>query len=181
MANFATALAWTLDNWEDPTHEYKITPDAPPGAFAIAGVNSVENPVAYNLIAAAEQDERAPLVANFYQNVFWNQWLEQLTSDDLAKRVFDAAVNMGSGTAVKLLQDAVNTIILPLDGAKSFVVDDGQWGPQTLHGVRLCCDPSDSPLVRAFQNARADHYRAIVAAQPQDAKYLTGWLTRALK
>ena len=165
MANFATALAWTLDNWEDPTHEYKITPDAPPGAFAIAGVNSVENPVAYHLIAATEQDERAPLVANFYQNAFWNQWLEQLTSDDLAKRVFDAAVNTGSVTANRILQKAAGC------------PQDGVLGAVTLNAVNRAGDT----LVLAFQNARADHYRAIVAAQPQDAKYLAGWLTRALK
>lgn len=173
MANFATALAWTLDNWEDPTHEYKIEPDAPPGAFAIAGVNSVENAVAYHLIAAAEQDERAPLVANFYQNVFWNQWLEQLTSDDVAKRVFDAAVNMGSGTAVKLLQNAVNLL-----WAGDALIEDGEWGPDTLSTTNA---DSSWKIISAFQQVRAAHYEDIVVAQPQDAKYLAGWLSRAMK
>ena len=165
MANFATALAWTIENWEDPNHEYAITPDAPPGAHVCAGVNSAAFPTAYTLSADAKQDERAPLVANFYRNAFWNQWLEQLTSDDLAKRVFDAAVNTGSVTANRILQKAAGC------------PQDGFPGAVTLNAVNRAGDT----LVLAFQNARADHYRAIVAAQPQDAKYLAGWLTRALK
>ena len=164
MALFSTALAWTLDNWEDPTHEYKIEPDAPPGAFAIAGVNSVENAVAYHLIAAAEQDERAPLVAHFYENTFWNKWFEQLTSDDLAKRVFDAAVNMGGGTAVRLLKQSLA------------IHADGVWTPLTVSEAN-----AEPNAVEGFKHTRAAHYRAIVAAQPQDAKYLAGWTARAMK
>jgi len=165
MAKFETALAWTLDNWEDPMHEYKIEPDAPPGAFAIAGVNSVENAVSYHLIADAEQDERAPLVANFYRNAFWNQWLQQMNSDDLAKRLFDAGVNMGSVTANRILQKA------------SGCPQDGVLGPVTLNVVNRAGDT----IVLAFQNARAAHYKAIVAANPEDAQYLSVWLARAMK
>lgn len=166
MALFSTALAWTLDNWEDPTHEYKIEPDAPPGAFAIAGVNSVENAVAYHLIAAAEQDERAPLVSHFYQNAFWNQWLEQLTSDELAKRVFDAAVNMGSFAAVQCLQRALR------------LSADGLWGPITLDAANSAMP---SYAVLSFKQERASYYDSIVAAKPQDEKYRDNWRKRALK
>jgi lysozyme family protein len=164
MANFATALAWTLE-FEDPTHEYKIEPDAPPGAFAIAGVNSVENAVAYHLIAASEQNERAPLVANFYHNAFWGWFHENMKSDETRKRFFDAGVNVGSITANKILQKAAGC------------AQDGVLGAVTLNAVNRAGDT----LVLAFQNARADHYKRIVSANPQDAKYLYGWLKRAMK
>ena len=163
MASFDVALNWTLD-FEDPRREYAIVPDAPAGAHAIAGVNSVEQATAYALIAEAEQDERAPLVAHFYENTFWNKWFEQLTSDDLAKRVFDAAVNMGGGTAVRLLKQSLA------------IHADGLWTPLTI--LEANAEPN---AVEGFKQARAAHYRAIVAAQPQDAKYLAGWTARAMK
>ena len=163
MASFDVALNWTLD-FEDPRREYAIVPDAPAGAHAIAGVNSVKQATAYALIAEAEQDERAPLVAHFYENTFWNGWLDRLTSDELAKRVFDCAVNMGAGTAVGLLQLSLG------------INADKCWGPLTVSEAN-----AEPNAVEGFKQARAAHYRAIVDAQPQDAKYLAGWLARAMK
>ena len=163
MASFDVALNWTLD-FEDPRREYAIVPDAPAGAHAIAGVNSVEQPEAYAIIAALPQAQRALSVETFYRHQFWNPWLAQLTSDDLAKRVFDAAVNMGGGTAVKLLKQS-----LALHA-------DGLWTPLTIWEAN-----AEPNAVEGFKQARAAHYRTIVAAQPQDAKYLAGWLARAMK
>ena len=164
------ALNWTLD-FEDPRREYAIVPDAPAGAHAIAGVNSVEQPEAYAIIAALLQEQRALSVETFYRHQFWNKWLAQLTSDDLAKRVFDSAVNMGGRTAVGVLQGAVNSVNVDK------IEVDKNWGPSTV-----CAANSSGPsITSAFQGLRSSHYRAIVDAQPQDAKYLAGWLARAMK
>ena len=169
MASFSTALAWTLDNWEDPSHEYKKAPDAPPGAFAIAGVNSAAWPEDFFAISTFPQNERAAPVAAFYSKHFWTNWLSQVASDEVAKRVFDAGVNMGSGTAAKLIQAAVNA-------CGGSVAVDGQLGPGSLAAVNGC-DPV--ALVTAFKKQRSDHYRRIVALNPANEKYLAGWLERA--
>src|ERR1035437_4969108 len=103
MAKWNTAFNWLMDN-EDRNREYKIVPDAPPGAHAISGINSAAFPGEYEALAAIAQGERALAVEQFYEAHFWNKWYAQLVSDGVGKRVFDCALNCGAGTAVRLLQ-----------------------------------------------------------------------------
>ncbi|HEY1767249.1 MAG TPA: putative peptidoglycan-binding domain-containing protein [Terracidiphilus sp.] len=173
MANFTTAFQWTMQ-FEDPKMGCVQVPDAPPEGssppcYAISGINSGAWPGPFASIAALPQGERSTAVQAFYEAQFWNKWLVQLASDELAKRVFDFAVNGGSGTSVKTLQQAVNAL-----GGNLTV--DGGWGPATLAGANAA-DPD--ALVRAFIAARMAHYQAIAAANPADAPYLKVWLARA--
>jgi lysozyme family protein len=178
MADWNTAYNFMMDN-EDLKRAYAIVPDAPEqldpvtkeriGAFAIAGINSAAFPGEYACIAATAQQYRAKLVERFYRTHFWNQWFDQLASDDIAKRVFDMAVNGGAGTAVRLLQCA----ILDLSGIDGI---DGQWGPMTV--TRANWLDADK-LVSAFQRRRVARYREIVAKNPADARYLPQWIARA--
>ena len=163
MASFDVCLDWLLDN-EDSQRTYQSNPD--PGGFAIAGVNSAVFPEDYADIAALPSVARPVAVAAFYRREFWNQWYAQLTSDEVAKRVFDAAVNMGPGTACKLVQEAAGA------------VPDEAWGPDTVAAINKC-NPAN--LVTAFQQDRISHYQRIVAANPADAKYLPAWTARASK
>jgi len=162
MANFDVALQWALD-FEDPQRKYAVVPDV--GGYAVAGVNSHVFPQEYVEIAAAPVAARPALVATFYRTHFWNKWLEQLMDDELSKRVFDSGVNMGSGTAVKLLQAASQS---PVDGA---------WGTLTVQAA----NQGGASLVVAFKAQRCAHYQAIVAHDPAKVKYLAGWLVRAGK
>ena len=104
----------------DPTKDY-------PAAQACSGINSAFYPTQFAAIAALPQSQRAPAVEEFYQKEFWNKWFQQLASDDVAMRVFDMAVNGGPGTAVKLLQHAVNSF-----HAGNPLTVDGGWGPITV-------------------------------------------------
>ena len=173
MADFQTAFLWTMKH-EDSTMSCAQAPDAAPAGcagpcYAISGINSGAWPAQFATIAELPQDSRLPAVQAFYQAHFWNQWFDQLASNDLAKRVFDFAVNGGSGAAVKTLQRAVNSL------GGSLTVDGG-WGPHTLAAANAC-DPT--ALAQAFIEARMGYYRAIVAANPSDQRYLNGWLARA--
>ena len=163
MATWDICYSWMLDN-EDAGRKFELVPDAPPGAHAISGINSAAFPAQFAQIAAIAQDQRGPAVEQFYQQEFWNQWFDQLTSDELAKRVFDAAVNMGSGTAWKILQ---NALAIQADGAP---------GPITVSAAN-----GDTNTVSAFVDSRKAHYQVIVAAHPEDERYLAGWLARASK
>jgi len=181
MANYLTAFDWIMQ-FEDPKREYKVTPDACPGGcagpcYAISGVNSGAFPESFKAIAALPQEKRASVVADFYGTFFWNNWLAQLNSDELAKRVFDAAVNMGERPAVKLLQTAINATVSTEPGTYQVVVDGG-WGPKTLAEAN---NRDQQALLAAFQNARCQHYTAIVESNPGSEKYLAGWLARARK
>ncbi len=173
MADFNIAFEWTMKN-EDSQMACAQVPDAAPAGvagpcYAISGINSGAWPVDFAAIAALPQSSRKPAVKAFYQAHFWNHWYDQLNSDDLAKRVFDFAVNGGPGTAVRTLQQAVNAL-----GGN--LTPDGGWGPHTLAAANAA-DPD--ALVKAFIAARVAHYQAIVASNPADARYLNGWLARA--
>jgi lysozyme family protein len=169
MALFATAFYWAMSN-EDPKHLYAKVEDV--GGFAISGINSASYPEQFAKIEAIPQAQRGPAIQQFYQENFWNPWFGQLAQDAISKRVFDAAVNMGPQTAVKLLQHASNTLVTPV------INEDGVWGPATVQQANDC---SIAPLVDAFITARKDHYADIVKAKPEDEKYLTQWLARASK
>jgi lysozyme family protein len=171
MASFEVAFNWTMDN-EDRGREYKTVPDAPPGAHAISGINSAAFPSDFERIDAIPQANRAPAVESFYRLRFWSPWLEQLRSDELAKRVFDAEFNMGEGTGVKILQRAVESV----SGVSVGV--DGIWGPATLHGANTC---DADRLTETFKTARCQHYRDIVLKNPASGVYLNAWLARAGK
>ena len=170
MADFQTCYDWMMDN-EDARRAYVRVPDAPPGAFAISGINSAAFPSDFAAIEAIPQAQRGPSIKRFYEVHFWNNWFSQLLSDDLAKRVFDAAVNMGAGTAIRLLQTAANA----LGGALTV---DGGWGTLTLTAANSA---NPAALIAAFIEAREDHYREIVRNNPADEKYLEEWLARAGK
>ena len=164
MANFDYCYNFMMGN-EDAGRSCAIVNDT--GGHAISGVNSASFPVQFAAIAALPQSQRAPAVENFYQTEFWNQWYAQMLSDDVAARVFDAAVNMGPGTAVKLLQRAVNSF-----HAGNPLTVDGGWGPATVAAANAVYPQT---LLAAYHNIRCDYYRAIGGPN------LAGWLARAAK
>jgi lysozyme family protein len=125
------------------------------GGLVISGINSKSFPSQLAAISAIPQVQRGPAVQNFYAQQFWNQWYAQLTSDESAKRIFDAAVNMGKGTGVRIAQLAAGCQV------------DGAWGPNTVAAINSMAD-----FVPAFQEARLAHYRTIVAGNPSYAVYL---------
>lgn len=169
MASFTVAYNWMLDN-EDSQRQYATVPDV--GSQAISGINSKSFPEQFTTINAIPQAQRALSVYQFYLLEFWNPWFGQIISDEVAKRVFDAAVNMGSGTAVKILQIACNGLLTPL------IAQDGTWGPATIHQVN---DAAPAALVSSFIAARRAHYVDIIRVKPELSRYLGQWLDRASK
>ena len=168
MSSWETDYEFMLAN-EDRTQAHAVAPDAPPGAYAISGINSAAFPAEFAAIAAIPQAQRGPAVEAFYKAHESWQWLSQLTSDAVAERVLDAEVNGGVVPAVRMLQQAASSLGQTSGG-------DGAWGPNTVAAANSG-DPS--ALVIAFDQARAAHYRALVAANPALAQYEAAWLARA--
>ena len=176
MADFSTSYNFVMDN-EDAARQYKVVPDAPPGAYSISGINSVAFPEDFDRINSLDVENRAPAVELFYRNTFWNTWFDQLSSTELAKRVLDSEVNMGAGTGVKILQTACNNLI------PGTLVVDGEWGVNTLKiSNNMCVTPlAEKQMVTAFIAQRVQHYEDIIALHPADAKYRQIWEERARK
>jgi lysozyme family protein len=175
MANFQTCFNWML-NFEDSQRAYAIVGDT--GGQAISGINSASFPKDFAEIAAEPQAQRGPLVECFYESTFWSRPLAQIASDEVAKRVFDAGVNMGGATAGKLFQQAINEALIdpPRVPPVPPLTVDGVIGPLSVSAANAC---NTEVLVGWFQSLRADRYDEIVAANPADKKYLSVWLARA--
>jgi lysozyme family protein len=168
MADFTTAFLWTMQ-YEDPDHACTLVGDDV--GTVISGINSAVWPDAVDVIAALPREQRWGAVQEFYEAHYWNAWLSQLESDEVAKRVFDAGVNQGQGTAVEILQKA----ILQCDPDANLDVD-GIFGPHTLMRAN---SETEANLVTAFCAQRVDQYRATVSTNPALAPYLDAWLARA--
>lgn len=171
MASFETAFNFMMNN-EDQGRHYAVVPDAPAGAHAISGINSHAFPADFQQISQIGQVARGPSIQRFYELHFWNSFLASITSDQVAMRVFDTAVNEGYFEAIKLLQEAANAAV----GA--YLVVDGKSGPATLNVVNNC---NPDMLAAAFRQARVSRYRAIALNNPALAQYLNEWLARASK
>jgi lysozyme family protein len=184
MASFKTAYSWLLSNEDAADMHATVTDRCPEGCtldhcFAISGINSGAFPLQYTAIANMPQADRGPLVKTFYLAHFWcilngSSWYAQLTSDEVAKRVFDFAVNAGSEASVRCLQQAVNWCG---DPGLPRLICDGKWGPNTVEQVNAC----GPALVGSFQQSRVAYYDALIAKNPALAIYKDAWTARALK
>ena len=187
MANWNICYNWMMDN-EDASRSYECFPDAPgkwlinsqgdqvwDGAYAISGINSVSYPAQFNTIKGLLRKKRGPAIEQFYKVYFWNYWLNQINSDEVTKRVFDAEVNMGQSVGVKLLQAACNVITT---SSEIPLAVDGVLGPLSIARVNQL---NSIELVTTFKAKRVKYYEDIIAAHPSDEKYKAGWLARANK
>jgi lysozyme family protein len=101
---------------------------------------------------------------SFYRQEFWEHYhLGVIADQTLATKMLDLSVNVGGGTAVKLLQKAV---LLP---------PDGLLGSQTAQAVNQL--QAQSVLTRLRAEA-GRYYRLIVGRHPEWGDDLGGWLQR---
>jgi len=106
-----------------------------------------------------------------YKRDWWDHYgYGRINAQVIGTKVLDMAVNMGAEPAHKIVQQAINAIWTP-------IIDcDGVLGSQTIAAVN---DAAAATLLSAIQGLQANHYRNIVLARPQDAKFLDNWLHRA--
>jgi type VI secretion system secreted protein VgrG len=107
------------------------------------------------------------LISQFYLDNFWNkQSFKDLDNQDIADKIFQHYVNMGS-RAIKLAQRIV--------GTKS-IREDGKLGELTVGGI-------NNDVVESFLNTYiedlTDYYEGLVTDHPQLKVFEHEWLLRA--
>ena len=109
-----------------------------------------------------------------YRKLYWEKpGFDKITDDSLAMALFDQGVNMGTGTAVKNLQQAYNYL-------NSEVIQvDGLLGPNTVQAVNSYKYPAD--LLNCLNGVRISRYLEIVENNPTQKVFLRGWLRRAFE
>ena len=88
--------------------------------------------------------------------------------------VFDMSINHGPGTAVRLLQE-----VLDSNGYSCSI--DGGIGEETLECAQAAESDLGNKLVNELVDRRIDLYEDIVRQDPSQAVFLEGWLQRARK
>lgn len=102
-------------------------------------------------------------VAPLYKAWYWDKVMGDDLPPAIALCAFDMGVNAGPGRAVKILQLIVGA------------VRDGQMGRKTLQAVQQYVQAHGlARLVRAYQQARRDYYKALDAFNT----FGKGWLRR---
>ena len=102
-----------------------------------------------------------------YREDYWNKNRVESLPQELWHIFFDMCVNMGRGTAVKILQRAANS--------KGRNIDvDGGMGPATLKAMKGV----EVERVRAY---RVKYYSDLVAKRPEQDKFYFGWFRRSME
>ena len=103
-----------------------------------------------------------------YRKDYWDKNKVDDLPDNLKHIYFDMCVNQGRGTAVRVLQRAIN-------GKGGDLKVDGGFGPGTK-GALAKYKPS-LDRVRCY---RLKHYYDLVNKKPEQERFLFGWYRRAL-
>jgi len=116
---------------------------------------------------------RADAVAIYYRD-WWQRYRYGELPGPIAAKVFDLAVNIGPGHAVRCLQRALRAC-----GRR--VVEDGALGNATIAAVVAA---NQLAMIAALRAEAAGYYRALAALERGrraggDREFLNGWLNRA--
>ena len=107
--------------------------------------------------------------AELYRKFFWSPFYDQISSQDIATKVFDLRVNAGASQSHTCLQRAVRACGAP-------ITEDGLIGPGTVAAVNKS---HQMAVLAAFKSEMAAFYRVLVAQKSSFAPFLHGWLKRA--
>jgi len=163
MADFKKAIEFVLRH-EDAKLSGAVTHDS--GGTTKFGISQKAHPnIDIKDLSLMEAEE-------IYRKEYWSKIRgDEIHDDEVAAKLLDMAVNMGSHQAVVLCQRALNVLAL-----HQALVEDGILGPVTLAGLNAA-DPQ--LLLAVLRSFCEEFYRHIAAVKPECHKYLHGWLVRA--
>ena len=103
---------------------------------------------------------------------YWQKGkFEQIPDENVATQLFDLSVNLGIRASTIVLQRALRSVGIN-------VQEDGLIGSVTLSATN---NANPNALLAAMKSEAAGYYRLIAAKNPQQQKFLSGWLRRAYR
>lgn len=135
-------------------------------------------PTAFGISQRAFPDEHIATLTReraiaLYRERYWLPLFDRIAVQKVAEKLFDACVNLGPQPAVRLLQRALNEIGFT-------VIEDGQFGAQTLLALNLSCQKHTKALLDAWRARQSRYYVDIVLNDSTQLVFLDGWLKRAV-
>ena len=117
-----------------------------------------------------------------YHRCFWKRLDADSFPRPVGEMLFDQGVNGGLTAARKLLQVAINACLIQYRLNRPQLKVDGAIGDKTreaMYAVIAVPAARMTAIIIAYRNAVRDRYRAIVASNPSQKRFLNGWLNRA--
>lgn len=138
------------------------------GGRTIFGISERSHPEAWT--DGTPSLERA---ADIYWSDYWTEaGCDQLSSPAVQDELFNTAVLMGPGAAVRKLQQAVNLFQPDVED----IAVDGRFGPETREAVKGFRDPE---ALAGYMNVlQGCAILEIVERDPSQRRFLRGWLRR---
>jgi len=97
----------------------------------------------------------------------------------IAAELIDTGINMGTGTAGRFLQRALNVLNRQQRDFADLMVD-GQSGPATLGALRRFLEVrgtlGEAVMVKALDGQQCTRYIEIAEARPANESFMMGWL-----
>ena len=130
-----------------------------------------------NFIRLLERDEYLEqLVLAFYKTQFWDALeLDHLKSQTIADELFDSSVNLGTGTTIMLLQEALNLLNRNQHDFKDIRLD-GKMGPRTIASLQSYSN--EMAMLKTLNGLQFVRYRNICFKDATQEVFFHGWLKR---
>jgi len=164
MADFRTAFLRTMAFEDDPRHPGAVSAE-PHGGRARLGVNSTAHPELPEHYWSCPYAEALEYAERIFRLLYWDGLrLDSVASQDVANKLYDIAVNQGTGTAARMLQTALGVKV------------DGKIGPFTLGAANSI---ESRVLVEKLKVLAEARHRELAAAKPDVyGPWLNAWLAR---
>lgn len=108
-----------------------------------------------------------------YLQYFWRQnHYDKILNQKVGNYIFDMVCNIGAATAIKIAQSALRSL-----NATNDIIVDGLLGAASLDAI----NHAGILLMPVLRAHRENYYRNLAAQNPNDAKFLDGWLARCMK
>lgn len=119
------------------------------------------------------------LVPLFYKAKYFDPFDGDNMSNELALEMFDTAVNLGIGRAIKFLQVSLNLLNRNATLYPDMVAD-GDYGPTTdkCYKAYMEKDGDQTVLLKMLNVMQGAHYIEYMKQSPTQEKYARGWFTR---
>lgn len=171
MSLFPPAFAFVMQH-EDAARSGKVTVDA--GGRTRFGIAEKFHPGLPATFFTGSAGDALKVAEEILRRDYWEPMrLSDVTSQNLANKLFDMAVNMGVHQAAIYAQRAVNGLA---SSGPRLLIEDGRIGEQTLAAINAA-DPI--ALHQLLCDLSRQHYRHVAALNPAQAPNLSGWLCRA--
>jgi len=119
------------------------------------------------------------IVYQFYKENYWDVfWGDDIHIQALANEMFDTGVNMGTGRAVRFLQEALNYLNRNEDIYPD-VAEDGKFGNNTFNALNsYLANDDEGYLLKVMNVLQGKHYLDYMKKNPTQEKYVRGWMSR---